>query len=399
MQQKGKKVGILFSGGPAPSANTVISSTALNFLDSHVPVIGIFKGYEYLQDFNVDSPDLQLRKDIHYTDITYDISQVRNDRGIYLKTSRANPGKNIEKLEDLKDKEKSKKLKNIIDAFEHLRIEALISIGGDDTLKTANFLCNMEFPVIHIPKTIDNDYFGIPWTFGYWTAVDTAQKIMLNLKADAQATESFYIVELMGRKAGWITYAAGIASEAIMMLSSEDIEGTELDVEKISEKIADVILNRKKKEKPYGIIAVSEGLADKLPEGLLPKEVDRHGNVMFGKANISRFLANKVTNKYKERTGSEIKIIAKQIGYETRASSPISFDVVLGSMLGYGAYKFYTEKKFGVMVSVNDNFDLVAVPFKELIDPVTLKTKLRSVPKGSDFYTLKENLSFRRLWQ
>jgi 6-phosphofructokinase len=399
MDQKNKKVGILFSGGPAPSANTVISSTALNFLDSHVPVIGIFKGYEYIQDFNINSPELQLRKDTHFTEISYDISQVRNDRGIYLKTSRANPGKNIEKLEDLKDKEKNKKLQNIIDAFEHLRIGALISIGGDDTLKTANFLCNMEFPVIHIPKTIDNDYYGIPWTFGYWTAVDTAQKIMLNLKADAQATESFYIVELMGRKAGWITYAAGIASEAIMMLSSEDIEEPEMDVEKVSEKIADVLLLRKKKEKPYGVIAVSEGLADKLPEGYLPKEVDRHGNVMFGKANISRFLANKVREKYKERTGSEIKITAKQIGYETRASSPISFDVVLGSMLGYGAYKFYAERKFGVMVSVNDNFDLVAVPFKDLIDPITLKTRLRSVPKGSDFYTLKENLSFGRLWQ
>ena len=120
---------------------------------------------------------------------------------------------------------------------------------------------------------------------------------------------------------------------------------------------------------------------------------------MFGKANIARFLVNKVKDKYRERTGSEIKITAKQIGYETRAGSPISFDVVLGSMLGYGAYKFFAEKNFGTMVSVNDNFDLVAVPFKDLIDPETLKTKLRSVPKGSDFYSLKENLSFGRLWQ
>ncbi|MBN2040106.1 MAG: 6-phosphofructokinase [Spirochaetes bacterium] len=397
MQHKGKKVGILFSGGPAPSANTVISSTALNFLDSHIPVTGIFKGYEYLQDFNINSPEQQLRENLHYTEITYAISQVRNERGIYLKTSRANPGKQIEKLEDLEETGKNRKLKNIIDAFDYLRIGALISIGGDDTLKTANFLWNMGFPVIHIPKTIDNDYYGIPWTFGYWTAVDTAQKIMLNLRADSQATESFYIVELMGRKAGWITYAAGIASEAIMMIANEDIEEDVLDLDKISEKIADVILRRKKKEKPYGVIAVAEGLADKLPEGVIPVEKDRHGNVMFGKANISRLLANKVREKYNERTGGSIKLTAKQIGYETRAGSPISFDVVLGSMLGYGAYKFYSENRFGVMVSVNDNFDLKPVPFEELIDPETLRTRLRDVPKGSDFYTLKENLSFRRL--
>ena len=399
MEHKNKRVGILFSGGPAPSANTVISSTALNFLDNHVPVVGIFKGYEYIQDFILNSPDHELKKDVHYTDINYEISQVRNDRGIYLRTSRANPGKKIEKMEDLKDNDKNKKLQNILDAFEYLHIGALISIGGDDTLKTANFLWNMDFPVIHIPKTIDNDYYGIPWTFGYWTAVDTAQKIMLNLKADAQATESFYIVELMGRKAGWITYAAGIASEAIMMLSSEDIDGDKMDTDNICEQIAEVLLARKKKDKPYGVIAVAEGLADKLPDELLPKETDRHGNVMYSQANISKFLTDKVKEKYKEKTGQDIKITAKQIGYETRAGSPISFDVVLGGMLGYGAYKFYTEKNFGVMVSVNDNFDLVAVPFKELIDPVTLKTKLRSVPKGSDFYNLKENLSFGRLWQ
>ena len=103
--------------------------------------------------------------------------------------------------------------------------------------------------------------------------------------------------------------------------------------------------------------------------------------------------------KYKKRTGTEVKITSKQIGYETRASSPISFDVVLGGMLGYGAFKFYSENNFGVMVSVNDNFDLVPVPFKDLIDPATLKTRLRSVPKGSDFYNLKENLSFRRIWE
>lgn len=67
MKPKNKKVGILFSGGPAPSANTVISSTSLNFLENHIPVIGIYKGYEYIQNFDINSPELQLRKEIHYT--------------------------------------------------------------------------------------------------------------------------------------------------------------------------------------------------------------------------------------------------------------------------------------------------------------------------------------------
>ena len=117
---------------------------------------------------------------------------------------------------------------------------------------------------------------------------------------------------------------------------------------------------------------------------------------MLGKANVGRLFSYRVSELYKEKTGLEIKIVSKQIGYETRAAAPISFDVVLSGMIGYGAYKFYNEKKFGVMVSVSSNFDLVSVPFSDLIDPETLKTKIRDVHKGSDFYTLKENLSFRR---
>ncbi len=393
---KYNKVGILFSGGPAPSANTVISATALNFLDNNLPVIGVFRGYEFIQDFNPGNP--RLRKGVHYEELNYNITQVRNERGIYLRTSRANPGKDIKTIDDIRDPEKNIRLRNIIDAFEYLGIGALVSIGGDDTLKTANYLSLLGFPVIHIPKTIDNDYYGIPWTFGYWTAVNTAQTIMLNLKADAQATDSFFVVELMGRKAGWITYAAGIAAEAIMMIALEDVEEDIIDIDALAERIADTIIARENNRRPYGIIAVSEGLADKLPEHLRPKETDKHGNILYREANIGKILADHAARSYREKTGLEVKLVAKQIGYETRTAAPISFDVVLGSMLGYGAYKFYSENTFGVMVSVTDNFDLKAVPFGELIDPGTLKTRLRDVPRGSDFYTLKEKLSFRRFW-
>ncbi len=392
-----KKVGILFSGGPAPSANAVISSVSLNLLDRDIPVVGIIRGYEFLQDFDKEYP--KLRKDVNYVDIGYDITQARNRTGVIIKTSRANPGKNVKSIQDLNDETKNRKLRNILDALEYLEIGALISIGGDDTLKTANFLWLMGFPVIHIPKTIDNDYFGIPWTFGYWTAVDTAQKIMLNLRADAQATDSFFIVELMGRKAGWITYAAGIASEAILMISSEDIKTDMLDMDSCIEKITDTIIAREQEGKPYGVIAISEGLVDKLPESLKPKIRDKHGNMIYGEAKISSVLADMTKHRYREKTGLDMKIIAKQIGYETRSGPPIAFDVVLGSMLGYGAAKFLAEDQFGVMSSVTDNFDVKAVPFTELIDPQTMLTKLRDVSKGSDLYNLKESLSYINIFE
>ncbi len=397
LKPKHRKVAILFSGGPAPSANTVISATTLNFLDNNIPVIGVFRGYEFLQDFNVHYP--KLRKEVHYEELNYNITQVRNDRGIYLRTSRANPGKKIMAIDDIDDPAKNAQLRNILDAFEYLNVGALISIGGDDTLKTANYLSIMGFPVIHIPKTIDNDYYGIPWTFGYWTAVNTAQTAMLNLKADAQATDSFFLVELMGRKAGWVTYAAGIAAEAILMIALEDIEDDVLDVEGLAERIADTIIARENNRRPYGIIAISEGLADKLPESLRPHDTDKHGNILYREAQIGKILSEAAKRIYCEKTGLEVKIIPKQIGYETRSAAPISFDVVLGSMLGYGAFKFFRQDEFGVMVSVTDNFELKAVPFTELIDQVTLKTRLRDVPRGSDFYTLKETLSYRKFWE
>lgn len=390
-----KGVGIIFSGGPAPGANTVISACALSFSRHHIRCVGFYYGYENLEEFNKLKPN--LFEGTHYIVIPEQVSKIRNHRGIYLKTSRANPGKKIETKEDLKNPKKVKRLQNILDAFEYLDIDVLLSIGGDDTLKTANFLKIMGMKVIHIPKTIDNDYFGIPWTFGFWTSVDVAKMMILNLRADAMATDSFVIAEMMGRKSGWITYAAGIAGESIKMVSVEDLKNPdELDVEELVESIVNLIILRKKMNKPYGVVCIAEGLVEKLPEKLRPTETDRHGNLKLSSARIGEMIRKMVSDRYTKKTGGvKVKIIYKQIGYETRASHPISFDVVMGSMLGYGAYKLYSMKKFGHMVSVSDNFDIKAIPFRELIDQKTMLTRVRYVPKGSDFYDLKEALAIR----
>lgn len=388
-----KNVGIVFSGGPAPSANAVISSAALNFIDRRIPIYGFFHGFEFLEKYDPADQNSLMDHD-HYELLDTRIAGIRNRRGVYLKTSRANPGKKITCKEDLADPEKNKKLMNILNGLDSLGVGFLITIGGDDTLKTANYLSLMGLPVIHIPKTIDNDYFGIAWTFGYWTAVQSAKEALLNLKADSQSNNTYFIVELMGRKAGWITYAAGIAGEAVKMISGEDVEGPELDLDAIADRIVDTILFREKRHKFYGVICVAEGLADKLPEKYRPTEKDKHGNVLMGRAMVGRLIRDAAVKRYLERTGNYKKMIYKQIGYETRNVPPISFDVVLGSMLGFGAYKLYCRKEFDSMVSVSDNFQIVAKPFSELIDPDTLLTRLRDVPRGSDFYELKAALSF-----
>ncbi len=357
-------------------------------------MVGFFYGFEFLENFD-ERNRFALVEKTHYELLDATISRIRNRRGVYLKTSRANPGKAIRCREDLDDAEKTRKLRNILRALDHLGVGFLVTVGGDDTLKTANYLSLLGLPVIHIPKTIDNDYFGIPWTFGYWSAAQAAQEALLNLKADAEGTGSYFIVELMGRKAGWITYAAGIAGEAVMMVSTEDLDDGDLDLDLLAGQIVDTIIARERRDKYYGVICIAEGLADRLPDKHRPTEKDRHGNVILGTAEVGRLVRDHVEKVYHERTGRKKKITYKQIGYETRNSLPISFDVVLGAMLGYGAYKLFRDRQLNSMVSVSDNFQVIAVPFADLIDPNTLYTRLRNVPKGSDFFELKEALSYK----
>ena len=116
-----------------------------------------------------------------------------------------------------------------------LGVDALISIGGDDTLKSANKFKMYQdrlpagakrIPVVHLPKTIDNDYMGIDFTFGYFTAVEFLAGEIRNLLHDAEATRAYFLTEMMGRSAGWLSYGAAIAGEASLVISVEDIIGS-----------------------------------------------------------------------------------------------------------------------------------------------------------------------------
>src|SRR5215813_5936965 len=227
-----RRVGIIFSGGPAPAANAVISAAAISFLEDDRQVVGFFHGYSSLQDYH--SVSNRLLPDTHYRVLTErDLRGLRNSRGILIGTARANPGKGIETEADLDDPKKTARLRNVYNAMVDMEIDALISIGGDDTLKTANFLHEYQkrlpkearrVQVVHLPKTIDNDYRGIDFTFGFFTAVDVMAKELENLRADAIATSSYFIVETMGRKAGWLAYGVAVAGEANLVLSVEDLD-------------------------------------------------------------------------------------------------------------------------------------------------------------------------------
>ena len=200
------RIGIVFSGGPAPAANAVISAAAVSFLEEGHEVIGFFHGYSNLVAYHPVSH--RLLPDKHYRVLTdADVRGTRNSRGILIGTARTNPGKGIRGPEDLADDSRTEGLRTVYQALVDLEIDCLISIGGDDTLKTANLLHRWQstlpadtkrIRVVHLPKTIDNDYAGIDFTFGFFTAVDFMAKEVQNLRADAIATSSYFLVETMG---------------------------------------------------------------------------------------------------------------------------------------------------------------------------------------------------------
>lgn len=398
-----RRIGMLFSGGPAPAANAVISAAAISFLNAGIEVIGFLDGYEDLERFSSEKP---LVEEHDYLCLTRDlVSGIRTRKDIILRTSRANPGKAVGQLCDLVDPEKNGKLLTVYKALEYYKIDALVSIGGDDTLKTANYLYRMQelmpelrrIRIVHLPKTIDNDYYGIDWTFGFTSAAHYAAMSIRNIGADARSTKAWYVLEIMGRKAGWLTYAAGIAGEATRMLSVEDFEDR-FDAEEIAQHLAELMIARESDNKDYGVICIAEGLADLLPDEQRPSIVDEHGNAVLGDVRIGELLAAAIEREYERQTGVRKKIRAKQIGYETRCAEPGAFDVMLGSQLGVGAYRAIMEEDLtGMMVSVRDQLDLKYVPFDELIDPETFKTRIRFIQRDSDFYRLARSLEYQQL--
>lgn len=396
-----RRIGILFSGGPAPAANAVIGAAAISFINHGIDVIGFFDGYEDLQGF---SPAHPLVEGCHFLHLTRDhVTDIRNRKDLLLRTSRANPGKVIRTAADLADSERNARLRAVYEAFEAYEIDALVSIGGDDTLKTANYLLQMQsvipglrpIRIVHLPKTIDNDYFGIDWTFGFFSAAHFAATEIRNLGADARSTQAWYVLEIMGRKAGWLTYAAGIAGEATRMISVEDCPGG-FDARKTAADLVELMLHRAADGRRYGIVCVAEGLADHLPDDQRPQITDEHGNVRMGEAQIGKLLASEMERIYAERTGEAVKVRNKQIGYEARCAEPSAFDVLLGTQLGVGAYRaLMVEGLTGVMVSVKEQLQLTYVPFGELIDPETMKTRVRYIDCESDFYRLARALEYR----
>jgi 6-phosphofructokinase 1 len=406
----------LFAGGPAPAANAVISTAAAAFRRRDIEVLGILHGYAHLVEY-ADNYPMQEGRDYIVLD-QQNLKRTRNTRGILIGTSRTNPAKDISEPSHLGDPERTGQLRVVHQALASLGVNALVSIGGDDTLKTANKFKRFQdylppgekrIAVVHVPKTIDNDYRGIDFTFGYFTAVETLAGEIRNLLADAEAGRMYFLVETMGRTAGWLAYGAAIASEASLVLSVEDLadglmteetvtdpktEATSvrriMDVAKIVDVIVSTMIAREKEGKGFGVIVLAEGLAQYMPARYLKGvKFDEHGNISLSQTDLARNMTKLVEARYEELQGKKRRVTGLQLGYEARCALPHAFDVILGSQLGVGAYRALVEERAdGVLISVSGQLNLSYVPFDTLIDPDTLVTVVRLIQRGSDFQKL-----------
>ena len=411
-----RRVAMLFAGGPAPAANAVISTAAASFRRQGIEVLGIMNGYAQLVEYGEDHP-MQEGRDYLVLDQTK-LRRSRNTRGILIGTSRVNPGKEVSQPSHLADPKRTAQLATVHRALTSLGVDALVSIGGDDTLKTANKFKRFQehlppetnrIAVVHVPKTIDNDYRGIDFTFGYFTAVETLANEIRNLLADAEAGRMYFLVETMGRSAGWLAYGAAIAGEASLVVSVEDLvddlmcdefltdpkTGTStsrkvMNVDKIVDMIVRAVIAREREGKEFGVIVLAEGLAQFMPAHYLEGvKFDDHGNISLSQTNLARNMTKLVEAEYEHRTGKKRRVTGVQLGYEARCALPHAFDVILGSQLGVGAYRALVENQSdGVLVSCSGQLNLSYVPFEELVDPETLVTVVRFIQRGSDFQRL-----------
>ncbi len=326
-----KRVGILTGGGDCPGLNAVIRSVVRKALQNNYEVLGVLEGWRGMLEGLWEPLDMEK------------VSGILPRGGTILRTSRTNPMKHADGLERLKSN------------FAKAGLDALITVGGDDTMSVAAKLHDAGLRVIGVPKTIDNDLSGTDYTFGFDTAVNTATEAIDRLHSTAEAHNRVMVVEVMGRDSGWIAVASGMAGGADVILIPE--KPIDLD------QVAQLLQHRVARGRTFSIVVVAEGA--KLPqdggqthEVIQSQLLDEFGHVRLG--GIGSVLAQEI----EKRTGLETRVVI--LGHVQRGGSPTAFDRILATRFGVRAMELVIEGESGKMVALRGN-KVVAVPFSEAL--------------------------------
>jgi 6-phosphofructokinase len=371
---------ILAGGGPAPGINSVIGAATIRARLEGTEVIGVRDGFEWIMQGDID----------HVTPLTIEgVSRIHFRGGSHIGIARANPSKNPQHLE------------NVVLSLLRLNVSQLITIGGDDTAFSAMKLeahAGGRIRVVHVPKTIDND-LDLPAhidTFGFQTARHYGVEIVKNLMVDAKTTARWYFVIAMGRTAGHLSLGISKAAGATLALIPEEFTPP-IKLKHIVDTLAGAIIKRMSYGRRDGVAVIGEGVVlhirEEDLEGLPDVERDDHGHLRIAEVNIGEILKAQVTRRLKE-FGIKSTIVAKNIGYELRCADPIPFDMEYTRDLGYCAAKYLLQGGTGAMVSMQAG-RFVPIPFEDMLDPKTGRTKCRHVDVDSTRYHIARRYMIR----
>ncbi len=315
MSKKKKRIGILTAGGDCPGLNAAIRGVGKTAIVEYgMEVVGFRSGYSGL----IHNDYVELKES--------QLSGILTLGGTILGTSREKPFK--PGGADAHDKPDT-----IRQNYDSLELDALVCIGGNGTMKTANMLSKQGLNVVGIPKTIDNDVWGTDITFGFESAVEIATEAIDRLHTTANSHQRVMIIEVMGHNAGWLALFAGTAGGGDIILLPE----LPYNIRSVCKKVE----SRFEDNKPYSIVVVAEGI--ERPE--------------------KRMAASYIAEAIGTYTGRETRETV--LGYIQRGGSPSPFDRILATQYGAFAAQCIAEGNFGTMTAVIDN-KTVAVPLSEV---------------------------------
>ncbi len=375
------KLAILCGGGPAPGLNSVISAATIRARLEEVEVLGVQEGFRGLM-----AGDPSAARPLEIADV----SRIHFRGGSMLGISRANPTKRAADLE------------TCVRTLTELGVDKLVTIGGDDTAFSAMNISKASggaLRVVHVPKTIDNDLDLPPYvdTFGFQTARHVGAELVKNLMVDAYTTSRWYFVVAMGRKAGHLALGIGKAAGATVTLIPEEWGEGMIPLASLVDTLALAVVKRLAEGRRHGVAVLAEGLVLQLDpatfEGLDDVELDEHGHVRIAEIDLGDLLKKRVRARLEE-WGISATIVSKDIGYELRCADPIPMDMEYTRDLGYCAVKYLLDGGESVMVSLQGG-QFVPVPFSEMLDPATGRTRVRLVDVHSTRYAIARRYMIR----
>src|ERR687890_1366248 len=376
-----KRLGILVGGGPAPGTNGVISAVVIEAIKMGCTPVGFHDGFEWLSQ--------------RYTDEQHEMaidecSRIHLDGGSILGTARTDITRDPESLD------------NTVAALRKLGIEGLVTVGGDDLVRSSAAVeraTGGAIRVVQVPKSIDND-LSLPLsvaTLGFETARHVGVQLVKRLMEDAKTTGRWYLGVTMGRPTGHLTLGIGKAAGATCTIIPEEFRRERVSLSDICDVVEGTIIKRRAMNRPHGVVLLSEALVERFDPAEVAElqDVDRdaQGNIRVAEIDLGRKVKSEVQARL-ERRGIKVTVVDKTVGYELRCAPPIPFDAEYARDLGYAAFNHLYRGGAGAVITLQGG-EFLAVPFAEVIEASTGGGRQRPVDVDTESYPVARDYMVR----